>query len=69
MKFFFKDVGTNADIKRHRNKESELRKKIEDLENVQNKTDFEYACINEYRNILARLLESKVHAVDKLGRK
>ena len=27
MKFFFKDVGTNADIKRHRNKESELRKK------------------------------------------
>ena len=51
-----------------KNRNSE-KKKIEDLENVQNKTDFEHACINEYRNILARLLESKVHAVDKLGRK
>ena len=69
MKFFFSDVGVNANIERHRSKEAELRKKIEDLEKISNKTDFEYTCIEAYSSILAKLLESKVHAVNKLGRK
>lgn len=69
MRFFFKDVGLNADIERHREKEKQLREKIKKLESIQNRTELEHAALSIYSEILVKLLESKADVVNKLGRK
>lgn len=69
MGFFFESVGLNTDIKRHMEKEKHLREEIKRLEDIQDKTDLDYAVISAYINILIKLIESKAIVVNKLGRK
>lgn len=70
-KFFFKDIPVNADIKRHREKEQEIREKISQLENdPEIESDkFKSRALITYRNFLSILLSSKADIVDKIGRK
>lgn len=60
-KYFYKQLGRNADIKRHREKESELRRKIEECDDGR--------FITTYKNLLNILLQSKANLVSTLGRK
>lgn len=60
-KYFYKQLGRNADIKRHREKESELRQLIKDSD------DNRYT--QAYKNLLNHLLQSKAYLVSTLGRK
>jgi hypothetical protein len=60
-KYFYRKLGRNADIKRHREKETELRCKIEEC------ADDRF--ITAYKNLLNILLQSKANLVSTLGRK
>lgn len=67
MKYFWKDAsGVNADVERHRQKESELREKIAELE--QKDDEMSVAALRDYRNFLDKLLQSKAEAVSKIGK-
>ena len=63
---YTKDVGVNADIKRHVEREAELRSKIDELESEGSQEDEVY--LRMYRQMLSRLLTSKAQVVSKLGR-
>jgi hypothetical protein len=60
MFYFFIKKGLNVDLKRHAKKEAQLRQLIKESDGVY-KSTFEY--------LLKKLLDSKVHLVDQIGRK
>lgn len=64
MKFFCKDLPKNADIKRHREEENNLRNKIKECEEEGD----EYLT-KAYRNFLNQLLASKAEVTSKIGKK
>lgn len=61
MSFFHNKLGLNTDLKRHAEKEAELRKVIEEEEDGPYKT--------AYRYLLNRLLASKAELVAQIGKK
>ena len=63
-KFFYNDLPKNADIKRHREQEIELRNLIQECENEGD----EYRA-KVYRNFLNLLLASKAEVTSKIGKK
>lgn len=69
MKFFWKDVGLNADIERHRAKEQELMRKITELESIELPTAMNVALMRTYRHFLYLLELSKAEVVSKIGKK
>jgi hypothetical protein len=66
--FWGKASGVNADLKRHREEETELRQLIEELENSES-NEFNDRRLSECRYFLQQLLASKAMVSDKLGRK
>lgn len=68
MKFFFGEVGLNADIDRHRKMEKELKDKISELESQENRDEFQERYLLTYRNLLNQLWESKAKVVENIGR-
>lgn len=69
MKYFWKEVGLNADIERHRAKEQELTEKIARLESIQDPSDMERFSLRIYRDFLYKLELSKAEVVSKIGKK
>ena len=68
MKFFWdKAKGLNADIERHRAKETELESKIAELEGKEDPMSI--AALRTYRRFLYQLHLSKAELVTKIGRK
>lgn len=71
MTFFWdppgKKLGLKAEIKRHREYESKLDQNIAECEQ---RTDmFGAAGVRIYRNLRAKLLQSKAEVVSKIGKK
>ena len=62
--FWSKATGLKADIKRHREKEQELRDKIEELEK-----EGDSIFLRTYREFLNKLLDSKAEVVSQIGKK
>lgn len=68
MKFFWdKAKGLNADIERHRAKETELESKIAELEGKEDPMSI--AALRTYRRFLYQLHLSKANVVSKIGKK
>ena len=68
MKFFWdKAKGLNADIERHRAKETGLESKIAELEGKEDPMSI--AALRTYRRFLYQLHLSKAELVTKIGRK
>jgi len=66
MKYFWKDAGgLAADIARHRAKQAELDAKIAELETQGDPMSI--AALGVYRDLRARLLESKAVVVAAIG--
>lgn len=59
--YFFAAVGKNADIKRHREQEQEIREKISKAKDAQTRKIYKY--------FLDLLLASKAECVSKIGKK
>ena len=67
--YFYKtDLGLNADLERHMAKERDLNAKIAELEAIEDRDKMQVATLRMYRDLLAKLLESKANVVSKLGR-
>lgn len=65
--FYNKATGLNADIERHRQKETELQNRIEELETKDDK--FSKIVLASYRSLLLQLQQSKAEILIKLGDK
>jgi len=63
MSFFFKKLGLNADIKRHREQEKQLREEISRYE-----ASGETQHVKTYKHFLNLLLESKAQLTSKIGK-
>lgn len=72
-KWFYNDpTGVKMDVERHRQKQNELEQRIAELEcAVATDPDDEFlaTALRTYRNLLCQLLDSKVNAVSKIGKK
>lgn len=69
MRYFWKQLPLNANIERHREKETELREKIRKLEEENSADPFDVSLLAAYRNFLNLLLESKAKITSKIGKK
>ena len=68
MSYFWEQAkGVNADLKRHRNREAELRAKIDELEGKDDPMSI--VVLRTYRHFLCQLQASKAEVVEKIGRK
>lgn len=67
--FGSKAPGLKADINRHRAKEAELDEHIAELENKDNPDDMDVALLKTFRELRAKLLQSKADVVSKIGGK
>lgn len=66
-KYFWEEAsGLKADVERHRAKELELDAKIAALEGKDDPMSI--ACLQTYRDLRAKLLQSKADIVNKIGR-
>jgi hypothetical protein len=64
--YFWRELGLNADIDRHRNEESKLRAKIAELEAKKSLDYFDQAGLRTYKHLLNQLLQSKAEVVNKI---
>lgn len=69
MKWFWQDAtGLNADIERHRLKESELDNRIAELEAIEEPSPMDIAALRTYHRFRSQLLQSKAEVVSKIGK-
>lgn len=66
--YFWREIGLNADIDRHRQEEINLRTKIAELEAKESLDYFNQEVLRTYRYLLGQLLQSKAELVEKLGK-
>jgi hypothetical protein len=71
MRPFFrsKATGLNADLARHTKEEKNLKAKILELEQIPEPDQFDLAFLKSYKELLAKLMQSKAEVLSNLGKK